>query len=59
MAEFDDPYVLIYEKQLSNLPALLPLLEKVVQSGRPLVLIARTYKARCWRRSWSTGCAAA
>src|SRR5262249_20796148 len=38
--EFEDPYILIYEKQLSNLQALLPLLEKVVQSGRPLVVIA-------------------
>jgi chaperonin GroEL len=40
IAELEDPYILIYEKQLSNLQALLPLLEKVVQSGRPLVLVA-------------------
>ena len=38
--EFDDPYILIHEKKLSNLQALIPLLEKVVQSGRPLVIIA-------------------
>src|SRR3546814_13697811 len=33
--ELDDPYILIHEKKLSNLQALVPLLEKVVQSGRP------------------------
>src|SRR5512132_3413313 len=38
--ELDDPYILIHEKKLSALPALLPLLEKVVQSGRPLLIIA-------------------
>jgi chaperonin GroEL len=40
LAEFEDPYLLIHEKKLSNLPPLLPLLEQVVQSGRPLVIIA-------------------
>jgi chaperonin GroEL len=40
VAELEDPYILIYEKKLSALPALLPLLEKVVQSGRPLLIIA-------------------
>jgi chaperonin GroEL len=38
--EFDEPYVLIHEKKLSNLQALLPVLEAVVQSGKPLVIIA-------------------
>ncbi|GGO91531.1 chaperonin GroEL [Stakelama pacifica] len=38
--ELDDPYMLIHEKKLSNLQALVPLLEKVVQSGRPLLIIA-------------------
>jgi chaperonin GroEL len=40
VAEFEDPFILIFEKQLSNLSALVPLLEKVVQAGRPLVIIA-------------------
>jgi chaperonin GroEL len=40
VAEFDDPYLLIHEKKLSSLQTLLPLLEQVVQSGRPLVIIA-------------------
>ncbi len=38
--ELDDPYILIHEKKLSNLQAMLPLLEGVVQSGRPLLIIA-------------------
>jgi chaperonin GroEL len=40
VAELEDPFILIFEKQLSNLSALVPLLEKVVQAGRPLVIIA-------------------
>jgi chaperonin GroEL len=38
--ELEDPYVLIHEKKLSGLQALLPVLESVVQSGKPLVIIA-------------------
>ena len=38
--ELDNPYVLIHEKKLSGLQSLLPLLEAVVQSGRPLLIIA-------------------
>jgi chaperonin GroEL len=40
IAELDDPYILIHEKKLSGLQAMLPLLETVVQSGRPLLIIA-------------------
>ncbi len=39
-AELDQPYILIHEKKLSGLQAMLPLLESVVQSGRPLLVIA-------------------
>src|SRR5579883_1149270 len=38
--EFEDPYVLIHEKKLSGLQAMVPLLESVVQSGKPLLVIA-------------------
>jgi chaperonin GroEL len=38
--EMEDPYVLIYEKKLSGLQELLPLLEAVVQTSKPLVIIA-------------------
>ncbi len=39
-AELEEPYVLIHEKKLGNLQALLPLLEAVVQSAKPLLIIA-------------------
>ena len=38
--ELEDPYILIHEKKLSGLQPMLPLLETVVQSGRPLLIIA-------------------
>ena len=38
--ELSDPYILIHEKKLSNLQALLPILEAVVQASRPLLIIA-------------------
>ncbi|WP_181705950.1 chaperonin GroEL [Chthonobacter rhizosphaerae] len=40
VADLDDPYILIHEKKLSNLQAMLPVLEAVVQSSRPLVIVA-------------------
>jgi len=39
-AELEDPYLLIYDKKLSNMKDLLPLLEKVVQTGKPILIIA-------------------
>ncbi len=38
--ELENPYILIHEKKLSNLQAMLPVLEAVVQAGRPLLIIA-------------------
>ena len=38
--EFDNPYILLYDKKLSNLQAMIPVLEAVVQSSRPLLIIA-------------------
>src|SRR5881398_1461057 len=40
VSELDQPYILIHEKKLSGLQPMLPLLESVVQSGRPLLIIA-------------------
>jgi chaperonin GroEL len=40
VAELDDPYILLNEKKLSSLQSLLPLLEAVVQSGKPLLIVA-------------------
>ncbi len=38
--EFENPYILLYEQKLSNLQPLIPVLEAVVQSSRPLVIVA-------------------
>src|SRR6478752_5380978 len=40
IAELENPYILIHEKKLSGLQAMLPVLELVVQSGRPLLIVA-------------------
>jgi chaperonin GroEL len=40
VAELEDPYILLYEKKLSNLQAMLPILEAIVQSARPLLIVA-------------------
>jgi chaperonin GroEL len=40
VVELDDPYILIHEKKLSSLQAMLPVLEAVVQTGKPLLIIA-------------------
>src|SRR5438874_2089041 len=40
LAELEDPYILLHEKKLSGLQAMLPLLEAVVQSGKPLLIVA-------------------
>jgi chaperonin GroEL len=40
ICELEDPYILLHEKKLSNLQAMLPVLEAVVQSGKPLLIIA-------------------
>ncbi len=40
VADLEDPYILIHEKKLSSLQAMLPVLEAVVQTGKPLLIIA-------------------
>ena len=40
VTELEDPYILLHEKKLSNLQAMLPVLESVVQAGKPLLIIA-------------------
>ena len=40
LADLEDPYILLHEKKLSGLQPMLPLLESVVQSGKPLLIIA-------------------
>ena len=54
------PYILLFEKKLSSLQAMLPVLEAVVQSNRPLLIIAeRRRGSRRWPRSSSTSSVAA
>ncbi len=40
LVDLEDPYILLHEKKLTNLQAILPVLEKIVQSGRPLLVIS-------------------
>jgi len=40
LADLEDPYILLFEKKLSNLQSMLPILEAVVQASRPLLIIA-------------------
>src|SRR5512146_1741830 len=40
IAELEEPYILLFEKKLSGLQAMLPVLEAVVQSGKPLLIVA-------------------
>ncbi|MFO0990368.1 MAG: chaperonin GroEL [Hyphomicrobiales bacterium] len=40
LAELEDPYILLHEKKLAGLQAMLPVLEAVVQTGRPLLIVA-------------------
>jgi chaperonin GroEL len=40
VTDLEDPYILLHEKKLSNLQAMLPVLEAVVQSGKPLLIVA-------------------
>ena len=40
VTELEDPFILLHEKKLSNLQAMLPVLEAVVQSGKPLMIVA-------------------
>ncbi len=40
ITELEDPYILLHEKKLSNLQAMLPVLEAIVQTGKPLLIVA-------------------
>ena len=40
VAELEDPYILLHEKKLSNLQAILPILESVIQASRPILIVA-------------------
>jgi len=52
-SELEDPYVLLYDKKISNIRDLLPPLEAVAKAGKPLLIVAETSRARPWR-PWSS-----
>jgi chaperonin GroEL len=59
VAELETPYILIYEKKLSGLQPLLPLLEQVSSRAVPCSSLPRTWRAKRLPRSWSTSCVVA
>jgi len=59
VVSLDDPYILLHEAKLSSLQPMLPVLEAIVQSGKPLLIVAEDVDGEALPRWWSTSCAAA
>ena len=48
-AVLNDPFILIYDKKIANMKDLLPVLEKVAQSGKPILIMQKMLKAKLWQ----------
>ena len=46
IADLENPYILLFDKKISNFKKVLPILEPVAQSGRPLLIIAEDVKVK-------------
>jgi len=51
-AELENPFILLHDKKISNIRELLPLLEAVARSSKPLLVIAEMWRARPWPPWW-------
>ena len=54
----ENPWILVHEKKISNIKDIVPMLEKIAQSSRPLLIIAEDIEAKRSPRWSSTSCAA-